>query len=71
MVSFWEIVQPERSSEWEPADSLRNEFNVIGGWLPSLTFALGQTEYDKTNDHTYELHRRCNYHQRRLPHEWL
>jgi len=29
-----------RCSEREPADSLRDEFNVIGGWLPSLTFAL-------------------------------
>ena len=29
-----------RSSEREPADSLIGEFNVIGGWLPSLTFAL-------------------------------
>ncbi|HXJ57354.1 MAG TPA: DUF6678 family protein [Verrucomicrobiae bacterium] len=29
-----------RCSEREPADSLRDKFNVIGGWLPSLTFAL-------------------------------
>src|SRR6185436_8798485 len=29
-----------RCSEREPADSLRDESNVIGGWLPSLTFAL-------------------------------
>jgi len=29
-----------RCSEREPADSLKDEFNVIGGWLPSLTFAL-------------------------------
>jgi protein-S-isoprenylcysteine O-methyltransferase Ste14 len=29
-----------RSSEREPADSLRDESNVIGGWLPSLTFTL-------------------------------
>src|SRR6266571_2509822 len=27
-----------RSSEREPADSLRDKSNVIGGWLPSLTF---------------------------------
>jgi hypothetical protein len=26
-----------RSSGREPADSLRNKYNVIGGWLPSLT----------------------------------
>jgi hypothetical protein len=30
-----------RCSEREPADSLRDKSNVIGGWLPSLTFALG------------------------------
>jgi hypothetical protein len=29
-----------RSSEREPADSLGGKSNVIGGWLPSLTFAL-------------------------------
>jgi len=29
-----------RCSEREPADSLRDKFNVTGGWLPSLTFAL-------------------------------
>jgi hypothetical protein len=29
-----------RCSEREPADSLRDKFNAIGGWLPSLTFAL-------------------------------
>jgi hypothetical protein len=29
-----------RSSEREPADSLRDKLNVIGGWLPSRTFAL-------------------------------
>ena len=27
-------------SEREPADSLRDRWNVIGGCLPSLTFAL-------------------------------
>ena len=32
-----------RSSERAPADSLRDKFNVIGGWLPSLTFAFGDT----------------------------
>ena len=26
-----------RCSEREPADSLRDKYNVIGGWLPSLT----------------------------------
>src|SRR5258708_31638165 len=30
----------KRCSERKPADSLRNKSNVIGGWLPSLTFAL-------------------------------
>jgi hypothetical protein len=30
-----------RSSEREPADSLRDELNIIGGWLPSLE--LGRT----------------------------
>ena len=29
-----------RCSEREPADSLRDKSNVIGGWLPSLTFSL-------------------------------
>ena len=29
-----------RSSEREPADSFRDESIVIGGWRPSLTFAL-------------------------------
>jgi hypothetical protein len=28
-------------SEREPADSLRDNSNAIGGWLPSLTFAFG------------------------------
>ncbi|MFT5491977.1 MAG: hypothetical protein ACI8V5_002342 [Limisphaerales bacterium] len=31
-----------RRSEREPADSLRHKSNVIGGWLPSLTFALAK-----------------------------
>jgi len=31
-----------RSSEQEPADSLRDKSNVIGGWLPSLTFCVGR-----------------------------
>jgi hypothetical protein len=30
-----------RSSEREPADSLGDKSNVIGGWFPSLTFAFG------------------------------
>ncbi len=37
--------QPERCSEREPADSLRDKSNVIGGWLPSLTFALSCAMY--------------------------
>jgi hypothetical protein len=32
----------KRSSEREPADSLGDKSNVIGGWLPSLTLALGK-----------------------------
>lgn len=36
-----EDAEPVRSSEREPADSLRDKSNVIGGWLPSLTFAFG------------------------------
>jgi hypothetical protein len=36
------VAQPGRCSEREPADSLRDKSNVIGGWLPSLTFAFGQ-----------------------------
>ena len=35
-----EDAEPVRSSEREPADSLRDKSNVIGGWPPSLTFAL-------------------------------
>lgn len=34
--------QQRRRSERQPADSLRDRSNVIGGWLPSLTFALGE-----------------------------
>ena len=30
-----------RCSEREPADSLRDKSNVIGGWLPSLTLPFG------------------------------
>ena len=30
-----------RSGEREPAGSLRDKPNVIGGWLPSLTFCVG------------------------------
>jgi len=33
--------QQKRCSEREPAVWLRDKSNVIGGWLPSLTFALG------------------------------
>jgi hypothetical protein len=35
------ILRTRRSSEREPADSLRDKSDVRGGWLPSLTFALG------------------------------
>ncbi len=30
-----------RCSEREPAGSLRDKSNVVGGWLPSLTFMFG------------------------------
>ncbi len=33
-------MRTRRSSEREPADSLGDKSNVIGGWLPSLIFAL-------------------------------
>ena len=48
----------KRCSEREPADSLGDESNVIGGWLPSLTFALAarkllpkayELAYDRAN----------------------
>ena len=32
-----------RSSESEPADSLRDKCNATGGWLRSLTFSFGGT----------------------------
>jgi hypothetical protein len=32
-----------RSNEREPADSLRDKSNVIGGWLPSLTSPFGMS----------------------------
>src|SRR5262245_25585802 len=35
-------VRTRRSSEREPAVSLRDKSNIIGGWLPSLTFSLGR-----------------------------
>jgi hypothetical protein len=38
--SSTENCRTRRCSEREPADPLRDESNVIGGWLPSLTFAL-------------------------------
>jgi hypothetical protein len=28
--------EPKRCSEREPADSLRDKFNVIGGWLIAI-----------------------------------
>jgi len=34
-------MRTKRFSERELADSLGNKSNVIGGWLPSLTFTLG------------------------------
>jgi hypothetical protein len=33
----------KRCSEREPADSLGRKFNVIGGWLPSLTSSFAMT----------------------------
>ena len=33
-----------RCSEREPADSLRDKSNVIGGWLPSLTFSYWNSD---------------------------
>ena len=35
-------------SEREPADSLRDKWNVTVGWLPSLTFAFGDTMKRRT-----------------------
>jgi len=37
----------KRCSEREPADSLRTKSNILGGWLPSLTFAFGDRRYVK------------------------
>ncbi len=34
-------IRTRRCGELEPAASLRDKFSVVGGWLPSLTFALG------------------------------
>ena len=31
---------PRRCSEPKPSDSLRDQSNIIGGWLRSLTIAL-------------------------------
>ena len=52
----------KRSSEPEPADSLRDRFNAIGGWLPPLTLALympkRRTKFDYSNfdyDTLFEL----------------
>jgi hypothetical protein len=33
-------MRTRRCSEREPADSLRDRFNIVVGWLPSLTFVL-------------------------------
>jgi hypothetical protein len=40
------IEQPnkERCSEREPADSPKEKLNVIGGWLPSLTFYVRKAD---------------------------
>jgi hypothetical protein len=35
--------QASQSSEREPADQLRDEFNIIGRWLSSLTSAIMKT----------------------------
>jgi hypothetical protein len=40
----------KRCSEREPAVSLRDESNVIGGWLPSLTCSLGARDETCCND---------------------
>jgi hypothetical protein len=43
-----------RSSEREPAGSLRDKSNVIGGWLPSLTFTFGPQDamrHETDNSH--------------------
>jgi hypothetical protein len=37
----WRERRTRRCSEREPADSLTDKFNLIGGWLPSLTLSLG------------------------------
>ncbi len=41
-------LRTRRSSEREPADSLRDKSNVIGGWLPSLTLALALNAHAHT-----------------------
>ena len=40
-----------RSSEREPADSLRDKSSVSGGWLPSLTFPFGGTNLGRSMRH--------------------
>ena len=37
------MTRPKRSRELASADSLRDKFSAIGGWLSSLTFAFGLT----------------------------
>src|SRR6266446_4736467 len=39
-----------RSSEREPADSLRDKSNAIGGWLPSLTFLVSRLHAHEEKD---------------------
>jgi len=39
--------QPQHAAR-EPADSLRDKSNVIGGWLLTLTFAFGSKTRIKT-----------------------
>jgi hypothetical protein len=48
------VCRTKRCSEREPADSLRDKFNVIGGWLPPLTFALGRTGHSMSDSHMNE-----------------
>jgi len=40
-----------RCNEREPADSLRDKSNVIGGWLLSLTFSLGGHTFMRAEAH--------------------
>ena len=44
----------KRSSESEPADSLRDKYNVIGGWLRSLTFFVRRNRAMWEEDPSYQ-----------------